>query len=809
MTIEPDTRKGIGARLLRKEDERHLHGRGNFVGDIGLPGLMEVAFLRSPLAHARIRSIAVPPEHRGRIFTAEHLAAANVQPIRTSNTTPGFKFADYPILASGKVRMVGEPIAMCVAPTRAEAEDLCRQIALDLEELPAVVDAMKGLSDRSVLVHEHFGDNVFMTADMDVNFEKFAAQADVVVRREFRLARLCQVPMEGKGTLAHWDNRAEQLVVYSSTQAPHIIRTAISISLGLEEGRIRVIAPDVGGGFGFKSALQPEEIAIAWLGLQLKHPVRWTEDRREHLTAAANAREHYLRVAGYADKRGKLLALDAEMTINVGAYSAWPTSAGLEALLARRNFPGNYHLQGYRCRTWTVATNKPPMVPYRGVSRPSLGVAMELTLDAIARAVGREPADIRLENLVPAEAMPYNTVSGLHWDSGDYPRCMRLAIEKIGLAGVRLRQQRGEADGRLIGIGFSNYTETTALGAKIFAATGWPAVPGLELATLRLTPDGGLEIRVGLVSPGVSMETTLAQVANEVLGIDPEHIKVVHGDTALTPYSTGTYNSRGAVMAGGAVSRTAEVLAKRIRRIGAHALGCEVDEVRLAEGAVYGRGKSLPISEIAAIWYMRPASLPSDVDPGGLEATVGYKPEVDTGAVGYGTHAAVVAVDPEVGTVEILDYVIAEDCGTVINPMVVEGQGLGGAAQGIGQALYEEMPYDSAGQPLASTLADYILPGACEVPRIRMYHFETPSPYTERGIKGVGEGATIGAVSVILSAVNDALVPLGAEINDTPATPRRILECIHRARQGLANGVTSEPTSEARAASGAPADATV
>ena len=773
--------KGIGARLPRKEDARHLHGRGCFVGDIGMPGLLEVAFLRSPLAHARIRRVGFAPELADRIFTAADMAGSSA-PIRTPSAVPGVKFADYPLLAAGKVRMVGEPIAMCVAPTRAAAEDLCQRVELDLQELPAVVDALEARKPGSALVHEEWGDNLFLTTATGARFEEMTGQAEVVVKREYRMARNCPVPMEGKGTLAYWDGRAEQLVVYSSTQVPHVVRSAIAVCLGIDEGAIRVIAPDVGGGFGYKSVVQPEEVSLAWLALRLKRPVRWTEDRREHLTAAANAREHHYRVTGYADRRGRVLAWDVELSVSVGAYSVWPVSAGLEASHARVNVAGQYAIGGFRCRTYSVATNKPPMAPYRGVSKPSLGVALELTMDAVARAVGREPAEVRLDNLVPAQAMPFDAVTGLHYDSGDYPLCLRTAIEQIGLDGVRARQKRGEPDARLIGIGITTYTETTALGARNFALKGWPAVPGYEQATLRLTSDGGLEVRVGVLSPGTGLETTLAQIAHEILGIDPERIKVVHGDTALTPYSTGTYNSRCMVMAGGAVCASANALAGRIVLLGAHLLGCRAEEARLEQGAVRGPGGEVAIRDIAAAWYHRPERFARHSGVESLEATAGYKPAVDSGAVGYGAHAAVVAIDAEIGAVEILDYVIVEDCGTMVNPMIVEGQARGGTAQGIGQALLEEMAYDSSGQPLASTLADYLLPGAAEVPRIRVFHLEVPSPYTERGIKGVGEGATIGAASAVLSAVNDALAPLGAELNETPATPRRILEAIARAR---------------------------
>ncbi len=633
MKSEVSSAKGIGARLPRKEDERHLCGRGNFVGDIHVLGLQEVAFLRSPLAHARIKDIRFPAEYRGRIFTASDIEKG-IKAVRTPSAVAGMKFADYPALAVNKVRMVGEPIALCVAPTRAEAEDLCDLIVLDLEELPPVVDAIAARSPGVALVHEEFGNNLYLSTHLDVKFEEASNSAPVVVQREIRLARQCMAPMEGKGALGYWDRQAEQLVLYTSTQAPHIIRTALSEYLGIDEGLIRVIAPDVGGGFGGKSVLQPEELLIAWLALTKRQPVRWTEDRREHLIAAANAREHHYLMTAYADRSGKLLALDAEITVNAGAYSAWPVSVALEALHAQSNLPGCYDLQGYRCKTYSVATNKPPIVPYRGVAKPGAGVAMELTLDAVAHAVGREPAEVRLDNLIPAAAMPFNTITGGHYDSGDYSACLRIAMEQVGLAEIRTRQQAGESDGRLIGIGFSTYTETTALGTRVFVFLGWPFAPGLEQANLRITPDGGLEIRVGIQSHGQGSETTLAQVAHHVLGIDPARIKVVHGDTALTPYSTGTYNSRNMVMAGGAVAHTARVLAERIKRIGAHLLQCAPEEVRLEDGVIRGEQGQVSISEVAKVSYYRPDQLPADVDRGGLEATIGYKPKVDSGAIG-------------------------------------------------------------------------------------------------------------------------------------------------------------------------------
>jgi len=744
-----------------------------------MPGLMEVAFVRSPVAHARIKSVEIPPAAMGSAYRAQDMVG--VKPMQANNGIPGFKPSDFPALATEKIRMVGEPVAMCVGATRAEAEDLCQTVSLDIEELPPVVDALEARKPGSALVHEAWGDNLFLTTSADIRFAERSKQADIVVKREYKLARQCMSPLEGKGALAYWDDRADQLVVYASTQVPHLIRTGLALCLGLEQGRVRVIAPDVGGGFGYKCVLQPEEICVAWLALTRRHPVRWTEDRREHLVAGANSREHHYLVTAYADKRGRLLALDAEVTVDVGAYSVWPFSAGLEAAQAGGNLPGPYAFDGYRCKTYSVATNKPSFTPYRGVARPGVCFAIELTMDAIARAVGREPAEVRLENLVPAEAMPYDNVTKKHYDSGDFPKSLRLAIDKIGLGAIRSRQKKGEPDGRLVGVGFATYTEQTAHGTKVFAAWGIPIVPGFEQATVRLTPDGGLEVRVGVQSHGQGMETTLAQITHEILGVDPANVKVVHGDTALTPYSTGTYASRSIVMAGGAVSRSCQTLATRLKRIGAHLLQCASDEVRLEGAEVRGPGGHVSIREIAHVWYLRPENLPDDVDVGGLEATVGYKPKVDSGAFSYATHAAVVAVDPEIGAVEILDYVIVEDCGTLVNPMVVEGQTYGGAAQGIGTALYEEMTYDSSGQPLASTLADYLLPGAAEVPRLRMFHMETPSPYTEHGIKGVGEGGAIAPSGAIVNAINDALLPLGAELAEIPATPRRILAAILKA----------------------------
>jgi carbon-monoxide dehydrogenase large subunit len=773
-------KSGVGARVPRKEDDRHLRGRGQFIGDIKLPGMQEVAFLRSPMAHARLKRIEIPDDIRRRVFIAADLP--DMKPIRAVSGLPGFKPSEQPALASGKVRYVGELIAACIAPTRAEAEDMADRITVELDELPVVSDMLKARAADAPLIHEQWGDNVYLETFVRGDVAAIAASAPVKVTREFRTARQCMSPLEGKGVIAQWEPRRDQLVVWSSTQLPHIVRTGLAGCLGLEQGKIRVVAPDVGGGFGFKGILCAEEVTVAFLAKRLGKPLRWIEDRREQLIATANCREHHYIVTAYADRSGKLLAIDAEATVDAGAYSAYPFSAGLEAAQVASILPGPYDFKAYQCRTWSVASNKPPILPYRGVARTGVCFAMELVLDAIAREIGMEPHEVRLANLIAPELMPFDNITQKHFDSGDYPQCLRRAVKAIDLPSVRARQAKGEADGRRIGVGLSIFSEQAAHGTSVYAGWGIPMVPGHEQASARLTPDGGLELRVGIQSHGQGLETTLAQVANEVLGVPFDRVNVVHGDTEYTPYSTGTWGSRCMVMAGGAVARACQEMRRRVLAIGAKMLQTELALVGLKEGEVVGPSGSVTLAEVARTWYLRPQDLPAEIDPGGLEVTAGYKPMRDSGTFSYAAHAVVVAVDVELGDVEILDYAIVEDGGVLVNPMIVDGQVYGGTAQGIGTALYEEMRFDEMGQPLASTLADYLLPGATEVPAIRIDHMETPSPYTEFGQKGLGEGGAIGPPAAIASAVNDALRPLGVEIGQTPITPRRLLAAIADAK---------------------------
>lgn len=778
--LEGATGEGIGARVRRKEDARHLAGRGQFVADVRLPGLQDVAFLRSPHAHARITARRKPAGAESRVFFLTDLEG--VQPIVTRSSIPGYKLSSWPVLADDRVRYVGEMVAMCVGPTRAAAEDLAEQVEVDYQPLPPIVSADAARAPGAALLHEAWGDNLFLDMKVDVGgVDQVAAAAPVRVALEVTCARQTMHPMEGKGLVAWWDHRADQLVVHSSTQVPHLIRAGLADTLGLPQARIRVAPPDVGGGFGYKCLLQPEEVAVCWLAMTRRTPFRWIEDRREHLVAGANARQHHYRIVAYADPRGRLLGLDAEIEVDTGAYSVWPFTAVLEAAQAGGNLPGPYDFRAYRARVFSVATNKPPFAPYRGVARPGVCFAIELTIDAIARAVGREACDVRAENLVPAAAMPYVNVTNKHYDSGDYPASLAQAREMIGLDAHRAGPRR-DARGRYLGIGFATYTEQSAHGTNVFAAWGLPLVPGFDQAHVKLTPDGALEVRAGIHTIGQGLETTLAQVAHEMTGVPFANIRVTLGDTATTPFSTGAYASRGIVMAGGAVSRAAEVVAGRIRAIAAHLLQTTPDAIEVRDGRLHSGAASVGFDDVGRAWYIRPDQLPEGVATGGLEATEGYKPATDQGVFSYASHAARVAVDAETGAVEILDYVIVEDCGRMVNPMIVEGQIHGGVAQGIGTALFEESPYDAEGQPLASTLLDYLLPGAAEVPQLRIAHRETPSPHTAHGIKGVGEGGAIAPPATIVNAINDALAPLGAIIREIPATPARIRAAIARAR---------------------------
>jgi carbon-monoxide dehydrogenase large subunit len=776
------TARGIGASVLRREDARHLDGRGEFVSDIRLPGIRDVAFLRSPHAHARIKSITAPPSAKGRVFTAADLP--RIQPIRVVTQAAGAKSPPWPPLATDKVRYVGEAIAVCIAPSRAEAEDLANNIHVEYEVLDAAVDAPHVWRGSRHLVHESWGDNLYLERTIEGgDIEAAARAAEITVTREYRMNRQSGAPMEGRAVLAYRDHRLDEVVVYASTQTPHTVRVALGEILGIEQRRIRVVAPDVGGGFGPKARLYPEEIILAALALELDHPVRWVEDRSEHLLTCAHTRDHHYKVTAYAARQGKVLGVDTEIIVDAGAYGLWPQGPYQEANMAGRTLPGPYTIPNYRARTYTVATNKTPLGPYRGVGRPGACFAIERTIDEVARAVGRDPAEVRIENMIRSEQMPFASVAGMRYDTGDYPASVRLCAELLDMPAIRARQKQGEPDGRLIGIGFASFTEQTAHGAAEFASRGASIIPGFESCTARILPDGSLVLHVGIQSHGQGLETTLSQIACHELGIDPSHISVRHGDTESTAFGFGTFASRSMVMSGGAVARASRMLREKLCRIGAHLLQCDPAETRCEGGAVHGPQGSVTIGEIAKVAHLRMDGLPPGVDPL-LDMTATYEPQISTGVFSYATHGAVVAVDPETGFIELLDFAVAEDCGTMVNPMLVEGQIRGGVAQGIGTALCEEIPYDKSGQPLAATFLDYHIPAAFELPPIRIGHLHNPATATEYGMKGMGEGGAVAPPAAIANAVRDALAAIGAEVNETPITAPRVLAAIHAAAKG-------------------------
>ncbi|MEH2472953.1 carbon-monoxide dehydrogenase large subunit [Nitrobacteraceae bacterium AZCC 2161] len=769
----------IGASLLRKEDRRHLLGASTFVADVRIPGMQDIAFARSQLAHARVVSIEKPQGFENKVYTL-----ADLGEIRCLDAGPElatFRTVPYPPLAGDRVRFVGQTVAACVAPTRAEAEDIAQEVLLTGENLPVVIDAVEAIKPGVATLFDGWQDNAFIHATIADGDIASVADAPVQMRRQFRMNRQAPAPLETRGVVAYWDERLDELVIYSSTQGPHLMRLGIAQTLGLPEHKLRVIAPDVGGGFGGKNRLMPEEIAVAAIAMKCGRPVRWIEDRREHLIASVHARDHYYDFTLYAERTGRVLGLKGELFVDAGAYSLWPSGPYMESSMAARNLPGPYRIEHLHVETHTVATNKAPLGPYRGVARPGACFAIERAMDELAHELGMDPVELRRINLVRASDMPYRTIGGLTLDTGDYPGALEAAVDMVDLPAIRARQKQGESDGRHIGVGFAVYTEQSGHGTIEWTKRKSRVVPGYESATVRMLPDGTVHIMVGILNHGQGLETSLAQVAAHELCIDPSQISIRHGDTNATPFGFGTFASRSIVFSGGAVARASSILADKLRKIGAHLLQSPVESVTLRDGAVHAGAASVPISEIARAGNIRPEMLPTDVSPG-LEITATYEPPDSGGVFSYGVHAAVVAADPDTGVVEILQYAVAEDCGTMINPMIVDGQIIGGIAQGIGTALYEESPYDPSGEPLATTFGDYMMPCAPEIPRIDIRHFVSPAHNTLHGVKGMGEGGAIAPPATIANALSDAFRDIGAKFAETPMTPRRVSEAVARAR---------------------------
>ena len=770
----------IGASLLRKEDARYLFGRGMYIADVHVPGVQDVAFVRSPIANACIRRITKPADAAARVFTLADIGPINV--LEAGPELSAHRHSPYPPLADQRVRYVGQTIAACVMPTRAQAEDLAEQVQVELEELPAVVDVVAAMRPDSPRVFDEWPSNAYISTAVTEGDPQKLVAAPIRVHRRMRLNRQATVPMEGRGALAYWDRRLDELVVYLSTQGGQVKRLALSRMLGIQEHKVRVIAPDIGGGFGGKNRIMPEDVAIAALAIKVGHPVRWIEDRREHLLASPHARDHTYDLTICAERDGTLLGIEGDIYVDAGAYALWPTGAFQEASMASRNLTGPYRMRHLKLNAHTVATNKAPMGPYRGVARPGATFALERLVDEVARELSREPFDLRRQNIVTSAELPYRTAAGMKLDTGDYVASLEIARDTIDLPAIRKRQAKGEPDGRRIGVGFAFYTEQSGHGIVEFSKRKFRVIPGYESANARMLPDGSVIIFVGVQNHGQGHETTLAQIAAHELGIEPGQISVRYGDTAVGPYGFGTFASRSIVFAGGAVGKASRTLAEKIRRIGAHLLQADVTTTRLEGGMVHGPSSKVSIAEIAFAANARPDHLPAAMDPL-LDSTATYEPADSGGVFAYGTHAVVVAVDPDTGMTELIDYVVSEDCGTMINPMIVDGQVVGGIVQGIGTALYEEIPYNAQGQPLAANLADYLVPTAEEIPTIRLEHLITPALTTEYGVKGLGEGGAIAPPAAIANAVADAFADIRANFNETPLSPPRVSETIEKAQR--------------------------
>jgi len=782
------TPKLIGARVQRREDQRLLTGQGAYVDDHHPSGLLHAAFLRSPYAHARIAHLDVAPARAltgvVAVLTGIDLASL-VKPVRAGSKTRDYKETSIPPLAVDKVRYVGEAVAVVVAESRYLAEDALEQISVDYDPLPVVADAEEASRFNTTLVHEEVGSNVllsrqFAQGEVDTAIETAAVR----VRERFRFHRHAAVCMENRGCVAEYQTSTGFLTLRSATQCPGLLRDVLADLLDLPEHCVRVVANDVGGGFGAKSSLYQEELTICAVARLLGRPVKWISDRREDLMTSTQAWDEVVEAELALRADGTIVGLRAEVTSDIGAYSIYPWTATVEPVQVISFLPGAYRVPHYRGRTQGVATCKAPTGPYRGVGRPITSFVMEGLMDRAARRLGKDPVELRLQNYIRPEDFPYKTPSGIVWDEASLIECMEKARAALDYEATRRWQRQAQADGRWIGIGFATYIELTGIGSAIPVSPGMPISTGTEAAFLRIDPSGTITATFSVAPQGQGHETALAQVVADALGVTFDAVRVVCGDTAVAPHGTGTYASRSAVLAGGAAILAGQALRDKALRIAGHLMETNPADLDLQGGYVVVRdkpGRSMPFREVAKAAYGGLRRLPKDMEPG-LEVTRFYDPYYGTAS--SATHVAVVEVDRETCAVKVLRYIVVEDCGRVINPLIVEGQVRGGVAQGIGAALYEEVVYDENGQLLTGSLMDYLVPTAAELLPIEVHHVETPSPSTVGGFRGMGEGGTIGAPAALANAVSDALSPLGIEINELPITPNRLFRLIREASKG-------------------------
>ena len=766
--------KWIGRAIRRLEDPALVAGRGRFTAD--LPAEHSVRFIRSAVASGRIVTIAAPQGVS--IVRAQDLAG--VKPIRPMLHKFNYVPIAQPILAETVVRFVGEPVAAVIASSAAEAEDAADQVTVEIDKSPPVIDAIDALAADAPAVHREAAANVIVEAKVKTeNFD--ATQRGAFKRVEFnaRSRRQNATPLEARGGHAAFDPATGRTTLTCATQMPHLTRTAIADILGMPEADLRVIAPDVGGGFGQKMSLAPEYVLLVWLARRLRSSVAWSEDRRENLIAAFHSRDQYVHIEGAFDAQAKLVALSADIIANIGAYSCFPTTCGVEPLMAMAELPGPYDVRAYACHARGVATHTCPMAPYRGVSRPVITFALERLMDQAAAAFDISPVEIRRRNLI--ERFPYTSATGLVFDEGSYRQTLEMAVEAIDVPAFRGRQQTARAQGRHLGIGFATFSERTGYGSPAFAARGMEITPGWETVDITMDPSGFIEARIGASPHGQGLRTTLAQIIAEEVGVAPHDIRIVHGDTDRTPYGWGTFASRSLVISGGATLLAARKIRDKLVTIASHVLEAAPEDIVLEQRAakVSGTDRSVPIETIARAAYHQTYRF-KDLSPG-LSENAHYDP---SGTFSNACHVAIVEVDTETGRVTIEKYLVAEDAGRIINPMIADGQVHGGIAQGIGNALFEEIVYDASGNITTATLADYMPPTAREVPAIALHHMETPTEASITGAKGLGEGGAIGAPAAVLNAINDALAPFRVSIDEIPATPQRIRAALRAAGHG-------------------------
>jgi carbon-monoxide dehydrogenase large subunit len=779
----------FGKPLKRVEDPRLLTGGGRYTDDIDLPGALEVAFVRSAVPHGTITSIDVeaarelPGVHA--IFTAADLERLGLGELPVKGIYADQKSRSQPVLAKDKVRFVGEPVAAVVAESRYVAEDAAELVWVEYESLDPVVDPEAAGAPGAPLLHEDWGDNVMLRAEWgEGDFDAAAAEADVVIRDTFKIQRHTAVPMECRGVVATTDPVSGELTLYTSNQAPHRAKTNLAEYLGWPETRIRIVAPDVGGGFGVKDRVAIEEVLVAVMAWQLGRPVKWIEDRREHFFSTNHARQQMHRVEVAARADGRILGLRDRFLSDVGAYAS--TAVGVApSLTAGEALPGPYDIPNYRAELEVVVTNKVPSGGFRAFGMQQATFVMERVIDRVAVELGLDPADVRRVNFIPEDAFPYTSGSGARMDSGRYELALDRALELAGYDDWRRRQAEAREQGRLIGIGISSMVEASGEGpSRHHGDYGWE-VPGYENVTVAMDARGGVTVALGMSPQGQGHQTVFAQIAADELGVHPDDVRVVQGDTANTPYAmAGAIGSRGATLGGAAVIGASRKVRDKLTRMAAYMLEAGAEDIELHDGTAAVRGAAhlgVPIAKVAAQLLMG-YDLPDDLEPS-LDERDLYDPSYLV--YSFGTHVAVVEVDPETGLFEYLKYAIVYDCGRVINPLIVEGQLLGGLGHGIGGAVLEELVYDADGQLVTTSFMDYLLPTACEMPAVVVELMETPTPENPGGMKGVGQGSTIAAPGAVGNAVEDALRHLGAVVRETPLSPDRVWSMVHGSQKEM------------------------